>query len=500
MKVRVLASALNKSSYRLWLTPILLALVAPAAMYSQVLVAGDVVAGMGNGQYGIYSHGGFYKGTIGSPTYGYDTLGCAFTKDLTKLYLTDFDQTVVRVLDATGNTHPLLKTINTSSAGDNNGSLVFDHAGDWYVGHYSGAQGVLKYSPSDVPLMTYYPQIENYPPIQHFFGTAWLDLAQDGKTLFYTSLGNYVRRFDVASNTQLPDFSVRLPGADASAFRLLPPYDGSGGLLIADIEYILRLDKSGNVIQTYNTPERLEWEALDLDPNGTSFWAGDYGLGLLYRFNIASGGVEVGPIKITTQPLGSFSGGLCVRGGTPSSVDTTPPTITLNKITAAPPEQVVLASHDTESGLKSVAVLECSNCTAVNGPFTPGTNLTVLTTATKTVPHETSVIKLQATDMAGNTTTFDPVDFEISEEGGERRKTVDISPEETKIILSNGTPGIHTIKVRVNGTELPAIHLENGASDTIDISKDIVQGIQNQVTLSARGHIHGTAWVVITQP
>ena len=513
MKSGIFTSALNNSWKRPWLAPVLVAFLAPAAMNSQVLAPGDVVVAEG-GLFHIYNHNGLYKGVIGNvpARLYYTATGCAFNTDFSKLYAVDYQDNLVRVYDATGTVHPELKAIDTSAGGTGHvSSLVFDHAGNWYVSHHDGSVGVIKYSPNDVPLMFYYPQTD-FKPGGLPDAVDYLDISKDGNTLFYTdNSGQNVKRFDVATNTQLPAFSGPLPvpyhGVErATELRLLPPYDGSGGLLVVDPYGVRRLDGSGNVIQTYDAVGQIRSDYhgspnnIALDPSGTSFWVeqdeGEGQMPLLYRFNIATGMVEIGPISGSAHDFGE----LCVRGGTVTNADTTPPAVSLVKSIAGPPRQVVLASQDTESGLKSIAVVECSNCTAVNDAFTPGTNLPVTTTATRTNPNGNASIKLQVTDMAGNTATFDPVDFEISEEGGERRKTVDISPEETKIILSNGTPGIHTIKVRVNGTELPAIHLENGASDTIDISKDIVQGIQNQVTLSARGHIHGTAWVVITQP
>lgn len=464
---------------------------APIAACSQTISPGDVIAGIGRGQYAIYSNGGVYKGTISSPhDFGYTT-GCAFTKDSSKLYTTYFSDDVVKVFDATGTAHPVLKTIDTSSAGDSNESLVFDQAGNWYVGHADGAHGVMKFSPSDELMKTYYPTVEDR-------GTDWIDLAKDQKTLFYTSEGLHMKRFDISSNTQLADFSGALPGSEGYAHRLLSPFDGSGGLLVAKTEKILRLDKSGNVIKTYTAPGAQIWFALNLDPNGTSFWSGDVGTGKLYRFNIATGAIEVGPIQ---TKAGSYSlGGICVQGEITPSVDTIPPIIVLDKIVSGPPKQVVLGSHDTQTGLKSLTVLECSNCTAVNEAFTVGTNATVTTTATKTDPSESSAIKLQATDVAGNTTTFDPIDFEITERGAVKEKTVLISPEETKVIIANGTPGIHSFEVTVNGKLLPLVRLKDGGSATIDISKYIAPPTQNRVTIYALGSPHGTAWVVITQP
>ena len=93
--------------------------------------------------------------------------------------------------------------------------------------------------------------------------------------------------------------------------RLLPPGDGSGGLLVADGEDIKRLDGAGNIVQTYDEPSAAEWFALNLDPNGTSFWSADIATGIVTRFNIATGAIEVGP---DPAPIRSEVAGLCVLG------------------------------------------------------------------------------------------------------------------------------------------------------------------------------------------
>jgi uncharacterized repeat protein (TIGR01451 family) len=116
-----------------------------------------------------------------------------------------------------------------------------------------------------------------------------------------------VKRFDVCSTAQLSDFAGGLTGANAYALRLLP----SGGLLVADTQSILRLDSSGNVIQTYDKDGEDGWFALNLDPNGTSFWSADFNTADVVKFNIASGAEEQ---TFNTGTGGSTVFGLTVFG------------------------------------------------------------------------------------------------------------------------------------------------------------------------------------------
>src|SRR2546423_1113203 len=116
-------------------------------------------------------------------------------------------------------------------------------------------------------------------------------------TLSYTSEGELLRRYDVCTHTQLPDFAM-LSGRTLYALRLLPPGDGSGGLLVAAASTVLRLDSAGNIVQSYDLPAIDQWFALSLDPNGRSFWSADLGRSFA-RFDIATGAAELGPLTIS---------------------------------------------------------------------------------------------------------------------------------------------------------------------------------------------------------
>jgi hypothetical protein len=161
---------------------------------------------------------------------------------------------------------------------------------------------VLKFDPSGNLLATFSPATEDR-------GTDWIDLAADQCTLFYTSEGLLVKRFDVCTNTQLTDFNTApLPGSNAYAHRILP----SGGLLVADTSVVVRLDASGNQIQTYTLPGSSVLFAINLDPDGTSFWTADLLSGEVFKVDIASG-------TVLTQWSGvaagfTAAGGLAVKG------------------------------------------------------------------------------------------------------------------------------------------------------------------------------------------
>jgi hypothetical protein len=266
--------------------------------------AGDVFAGVGNGSYKVYDNTGVFKETIANGTGSTFTAGCAFNPAVTKLYGTDFTADKVPVFD-NAVPHSVVQTIDTSpSGGTSSEDVTFAADGTFYVGHADPNHVLVHYDALGNQMATFSLAVENH-------GTDWFDLAADQKTMFYTSEGSLVKRFDVGANAQLPDFATLPAGDTGFALRLLPPGDGSGGLLVAGFAHIERLNALGNVVQTYNVPGENNWFALNLDPNGTSFWSGGVLSGNFYRFNIATGAVEVGPIA--SQPATNL-GGLCLKG------------------------------------------------------------------------------------------------------------------------------------------------------------------------------------------
>ena len=291
-------------------------------------IPGDVFVAVGGSQYNVYRNVGTasvpnYRllDTINDGTGGDLTTGCGFDSS-SNLFTTNFSATKVVEFDASA--HVPVQTIDTNAkdSGGNSESLLKDSSNNLYVGDPDGSRLLLKYDSTGAFKASFTPASE-------VRGTDWIDLSADQKTVFYTSEGTHVKRFDVSGAGQLSDFnSSALTGANAYALRLLPPFDGSGGLLVADTDKIRRLDSTGAVIQTYDAACTVAdpcgeggrlWFALNLDPNGTSFWAGDPASGDIFRFNIASGAIEFGPIK---TPAFSSPGGICLKGE-PAAVNST---------------------------------------------------------------------------------------------------------------------------------------------------------------------------------
>lgn len=158
-------------------------------------------------------------------------------------------------------------------------SIVLDGVGNVFVGEADGLHRLLKFSPKGQLLGSFSPATQNR-------GLDWIDLAADQRTLYYTSEGSSVLRYDIQSRVQLTPFNrTPLPGTAAYALRILP----TGGVLVADTEHIVRLDSDGYIVQQYDAPGESNWFAVNLDPDGSTFWSGGYSSGKIYRFDIATG-------------------------------------------------------------------------------------------------------------------------------------------------------------------------------------------------------------------
>ena len=201
-------------------------------------------------------------------------------------FVTNFGANLVKKYDNNG-----VFVSNTGGVGSSPESVVFNAAGDYIVGSVGG--GLRRFSAAGALLET------------DVAGTRidFFDLAADQETVYYTQEGRTIQRYNIVTNTA--GASINLTGGgSAFAIRLLP----GGGLLVADRSNIKRLDAAGVLAQVYDQAGIDDWFALNLDPDGVTFWSAGISNGRVRRFNLASGAV-----------VGSFDSGgevygLSVRG------------------------------------------------------------------------------------------------------------------------------------------------------------------------------------------
>jgi hypothetical protein len=114
-------------------------------------------------------------------------------------------------------------------------------------------------------------------------GSDWIDLGSDQCTVYYTSQGKSVLRYNVCNQQQLTPLATDLE--TGLAIRVLP----GGGALVANRHNVVRLDLNGNIMTTYDATGEDCWSGLTLDSDGSSFWATDYCNSDVLRFDIGSG-------------------------------------------------------------------------------------------------------------------------------------------------------------------------------------------------------------------
>lgn len=270
--IRAELRSIMKTLFRFVITVLATLTAGTSAAWAVTFQQGDVFAAIGSGRVQHYNSSLTLLETLNTGRGGWTT-GMAFDS-AGNLYVTNFSDGSISKFDNSGT---LVNATFVSGINMAPESIVFDAAGNFYVGTADGNRDILKFSSTGSLLANYNVAVEDR-------GADWIDLASDGKTMFYTSEGYKVKRFDVSTNTQLADFAT-LNARPAFALRLLD----DGGLLVADAVNIARLNAAGATVQLYDVAVHNSWFALNLDPDNTSFWSGDSSTGQFHKFDIATG-------------------------------------------------------------------------------------------------------------------------------------------------------------------------------------------------------------------
>ena len=234
--------------------------------------AGELFVSSGNGKIKHFTADGTLIQTLDTTTNSTEETGMALDGG-GNLFTTNFTNSTVSKFDSAGN---LLQANFGSGYNNSPESIVFDTTGNMYVGLADGSRDLLKVNAIGAI-------IARYDTITEARGTDWIDLASDQCTMFYTSEGALIKRYNVCTNTQLPDFAAGLPG-ECRGLRLL----ADGGALVACGDAIRRVNFVGAVIQTYDAPNENSWFVLALNIDGTSFWTANTNSGTIFRFDIAT--------------------------------------------------------------------------------------------------------------------------------------------------------------------------------------------------------------------
>ena len=261
---------------------------------------GEIFVSGGNGIVYVFQQDGTVLGVMN--TGQIQNAGMAFDQT-GNLYVTTFNlPTGVVKFDQNANLIGPFGSFPSSATG-NPESILFNLAGDALVG-VAQTPPVTPPGPQPVPVFEFDAQgnlLATFQVLQQSRGSDWIELLADQQNLLYTSEGTSVKSFNISTNTQNPDFATGLPGFSAFALRVLP----DNTVLVADSTAALRLSSAGQIQKTYtpNPPPQALF-ALNLDPDGKSFWTADLLTGNIFKFDIASGTQEA----FFNSPVGSASG------------------------------------------------------------------------------------------------------------------------------------------------------------------------------------------------
>jgi sugar lactone lactonase YvrE len=257
---------------------------------------GDLYVGLDNGVVQHYTNTGHTRGTpMDSMTGSIKSTGMCFDAS-GNLFSTQLSANTVSKFSASG---ALISSHFGSGYNQGPESCVVNAAGQILVGQAGGSHDVLKFDSSG-------NLIARYSPTVGPGGTDWIDLGGDQCTLYYTSLGSVVRRFNVCTNSQMSDFATA-PSGPCYAHRVRP----NGEVLLTCSDDIYRFDPAGHKFQSYRDslqPAPGVLVSLNLDPDNASFWTAD-APSRVYRVNIAPPG-----LLLFTFPIPSVVGGLAVVG------------------------------------------------------------------------------------------------------------------------------------------------------------------------------------------
>lgn len=170
-------------------------------------------------------------------------------------------------------------------------------------------------NPSPDPSTTYDVPYENS-------GSDFVEIASDQQTLFHTSAGRRIMRYDTDADAPLADFIVApyeaklRPGFRST--RLLP----DGGLLVCDGDHVKRYDSSGTLMRSYYpsaTARAQDLDKVEITADRQSFFVSDQLSTSLFKFDLATG-TQLGDWELNL-PVGQLCG-FSIYGGYRAGITT----------------------------------------------------------------------------------------------------------------------------------------------------------------------------------
>jgi hypothetical protein len=287
---------------------------------------GEIFVAIGNGQYQVWDFSATTPALVETIVDGAgtgNTAGCAVNSTYHPLTTNVTNNEVFKDMILDPQTAIQSATINVQSAGGAQPtSIAFDSAGNAYVGVAGGNGLIEEYGPSGALFKTLPVKTNKLKA-----GSAWMDLSQDGTTIYFTNGSSTINQFAVSSSN-VTSFQ-KINGGTLFGLRVLTPaaqnyvtanLTGEGqapGLLLVAAVFngssnIQLLNNKGATIMTYTAANENNFQVLTLDPDGKTFWAGNPTTHNFYRFDLATGSIKVNGVNTGTS-IGPT--GLCGYGG-----------------------------------------------------------------------------------------------------------------------------------------------------------------------------------------
>jgi len=227
---------------------------------------GDIFAAVNAGRVQHYNAAGNLLETLNTTQGGFTT-GMGFDASQ-NLHVTNISANNL----STFNNQGVLQA-GTCCTGSSPESVTINNAGNRIVTYVGG--GIKVWNSAGVQQG---PTI--LPSARADFG----DLAADQQTFIFGQEGNSILTVNLNTGVQGPNFTTGTL-TQAFAMRIL----ADGRVLVADRVNVKLLDTNGAVVGTYDITGEDSWFALNLNPDGTSFWSGNFDTGILYEFDIETG-------------------------------------------------------------------------------------------------------------------------------------------------------------------------------------------------------------------
>ncbi len=191
----------------------------------------------------------------------------------------------IRIINTDGT---IGNTINISAYQKTPTSITFDKQGNAYIGGLWNDTGdeIVKINSTGTVIIDHFKVSTD----GYVWGPQCVEMDCSDSILYYTAGRAKIKRYNVATHTQLPDIADLTPVQNwFFAMRLLP--DSSIITPTADNK-ILRLNADGIIIKNYAPANLCGFYQIAANADGKSFWAGGLAFnGPMYKFDIASGNV-----------------------------------------------------------------------------------------------------------------------------------------------------------------------------------------------------------------